>query len=286
VELENIAGTALDVSGVRLCHDGGCTPLDTFPLAAGATLVVCVGDTAACPGMALAGATAIAGDTETYLAAPGTAAVSATTLLDYMRTSGAAQTLETAAGGLGWIPTAAPLGTYVPGESLSRNPGPGIVWNPALATPGAANPTVDRISNWQTCAAPATVSAAPTVVVSVLSRVDGTVTVTNLGATVNVADLALRIDDSDVALTGTTLASNTGVTVHAAIADSGKLELHLAGTLGQFAQWGNPAAGVSAAVTANVWPRGDCVLPRLGAGESLVARNPSLLHGSGGYDLQ
>ncbi|MEZ0311791.1 MAG: hypothetical protein ACAI38_08445 [Myxococcota bacterium] len=302
IELENISADALDLTGVRVCHDGECAPVPSNTLAAGATLVVCLGlvdTTRVCPpgAIALAGSTAIEGDTETFLAAPGTT-TDATVLLDYVRTAGGPSTLVTVAAAL-WPGDPAPLGTYVPGESISRNPGPlsPPVWNPARATPGAANQVIDRVTNWQTCTEPAAAPAtSATVVVTLASRVDGTITLTNTGTTqVDLDDastgILLTVDDLEVPLIGVPaagLAPNASATVPAAISDAGKLEVRLraGNALVQFAQWGNPAAGVTAAVTASLWPREDCVLPRLGAGESLVARDRTLLRGSSGYAVQ
>ncbi len=302
IEIENTAATDLDITGVRVCHDGACVPMPASVLAAGATLVACVGpvdSTRVCPasGLTLEGSTAIDGDTEMFLAAPGTI-TDTTTLLDYMRTSGGPSTI--AAGAL-WPGDPAPVGTYVPGESLSRNPGALLppVWNPARATPGAPNPVIDRTTNWQTCSEPAAAAAPPPtdpadgVIVTLLSRVDGTVTLTNTGDAVSnpATSLLLTVDDVEVALTGAPaegLATNASLTVPAQVGDAGKLELRLrsGNVLLQFAQWGNPAAGVSAAVTASLWPREDCVLPRLAADESLVARDRALLRGSSGYAVE
>ena len=302
IELANVAGAELDITGVRVCHDGECLPLSAATLPSAATLVVCIGPVTAtrlCPGtgIELAGSTAIAGDTEVFLAAPGTTTDTAS-LLDYMRTASGPSAVS--AGAL-WPGDPAPLGTYVPGESLSRNPGALLppVWYPARSTPGAPNQVIDRLTNWQTCTEPAAAPALPTepaagVIVSVASRVDGTVTITNTGSVpvpAPATDLLLTVDDVEVAITGAPaagLAANASLTLPATVNDAGKLELRLraGNVLLQFAQWGNPAAGVTAAVAASLWPREDCVLPRLAADASLVARDRVLLRGSSGYAVE
>ncbi len=312
IEIENVGADAVDITDVRVCHDGECSTVpqtgDDTPvnrtLAAAATLVVCLGPVdadRACPagGTPLPGSTAIGGDAEVFLAPPGTT-TDASALLDYMRTAGGPSTLVS---NPLWPGDPAPLGTYVPGESLARNPGPLLppVWNPARATAGAANPLIDRVTNWETCTEPATAAAplAPpgaSVIVTIASRVDGTITLTNMGAAPVLlgdpsAGVMLTVDDVEVPLFGapaTGLAPSASLTVPASVNDAGKLELRLraGNVLLQFAQWGTPAPGVTAAVAASLWPREGCLLPRLAVDESLVARDPTLRRGSSGFAVQ
>lgn len=314
VEIENVGTTGVDVGGVRVCHESACVSLAPGNLDPAGVIVACLGTVTSptvCPagGVVLAGSIAISGDSETYLAAPGGgSAINTVSLLDYMRTSlGTRLVEETAIADNVWLADAAPIGTYVPGESLSRNPGPLAppVWNPARATPGTTNPTIDRVTNWQTCAEPATAATSVSpLIATVLSRIDGTITLLNTNAVlpltstnerdptndIVLADHVISIDGTELTLpsTPTTLRPNSTITVAAAIGDAGKLEIRLraGNVLEQFAQWGNPAAGVSSAVAANLWPRGDCILPRLAIGESLVLRDRTLIRGSGGYGVQ
>ncbi len=330
VEFENTSAAVVDLTGVRICHDGECTPIPAFvnpedvndpvngtrQLIAGGTFVVCLGpvsDASVCPaaGLPLTGSTPIQGDTETFLAAPGTG-FDAAAIIDYMRTFGGRETFAATAIADGlWADGIEPLGTYVRGETLSRNPSPLFppAWNPARASPGVVNPTIDRATNWESCtepaAAAAVVPAAPAgaaeLLITIVSRVDGTITLSNLGsAPIPLAGFLVTVDDAELQENGIPLegqiAPNTGRTIPIAVNDSGKLEVRIRAdnTLLQFAQWGNPAAGVTAAVTANRWPREDCVLPRLATAESLVARIPviddvrdrSLLRGSSAFDVQ
>lgn len=328
VEIANTGAAAAELGGVRICHDGECSPIPAQSLAANAVLVLCLGPvdaTSACPlsapatpptparpGVPLVGSTPILGDTETLLAAPGTS-FDATAIIDYMRTFGGPRVhTATAIADNLWVETAAPLGTYVRGESLSRNPGALLppVWNPARATPGEANTVIDRVTNWETCTEPAAAAVDPAtpagagnLFITIASRVDGTVTLTNIGAT-NIPDLSvfrISVDDVELQEAGLPLAgplaANISRTIPVTVNDSGKLEVRTkdaSNTLLQFAQWGNPGAGVTAAVEANRWPREDCVLPRLATGESLVARIPgtaasrdrSLLRGSSAFSVQ
>lgn len=293
--LENIGPDVLDVGGLRLCFDQTCAALPLGEsLAAGASARYCVGPNGTCA-VTLTAAAPLPPLGEFYVAAPGEGAdVSGSGLVDYMRTQLAATTLEEAAIGLGfWAAEAAPLPTFVAGESESRNPGTLAPpeWFPAVATPETVNPVIDRATNWVSCAEPAEPSTiAPSVVAVALSRSSSLVRIANLGTSaVNLSTLRIAVNDNELlengALITGSLAPGGSRVLTGVLGDTGKFAISVrsSGQVVQFLQWGNAASGVSAAVADGVWPAESCVAPRLGPQGTFSLRDVILSRGSGGY---
>ncbi len=306
VELENTTTEAINLYGVRLCQMPRCVVLGrdaVIPPLDFLQVVLGLADASnTTPRTQLATATPLAAIGELALLPPSAASIDdSTPISDYVRYGGGGSVLlARAVAQQRWASEAdVALAPRLGGEAVARNPvlesgtpGAGI-WNPARATPNAANPDIIDAGDWTSCSYPEPWSPAPVsdLVIAHVYRGDAGVSrivLVNRGeGELSAAGLRLEIvawpDDEDPVLLDLPLepmvramagsdvwpvGNKIIVELHATVAtcsakpcltpslgSRGELLLRQdAGAL-QYLRWGSAASLLS--VPGNLWPPGD-----------------------------